>query len=81
MQPVLRVISNFSRKHVIVIARHEYGDHGQQRLGVALEPVSSVVIDPETRIDPDRQPRGDERIDWPKPFRPRIGFFPSHGAG
>jgi hypothetical protein len=68
MQTVLRVISNFSRKHVIVIARHEYGDNGQQGLGVALQSVGDVVIDPETRIDADRQARGNERIDRPKPF-------------
>jgi hypothetical protein len=83
MQTVLRVISNFSRKHVIVIARHEYGDDSQQGLGVALQSVGDVVIDPETRIDADRQARGNERIDRPKPFRFRIGFhiFASQWTG
>jgi len=77
---MLRVIGDLGRQHVIVVARHEYGDDGQQRLGVPPQPVGSVLIDPETRIDPDRQARGDERIDRPKPLRLRVRFsvFPNH---
>ena len=74
MQAAFRVNRNLRRQHVIVIARNEYSDDGQQGLGVALQPVGNVVIDPETRIDPDRQARGNDRVDRPKPFRLRVDF-------
>jgi hypothetical protein len=69
MQSVLHVVANCGRQHVIVAARYEYGDDSKQGLGVTFESVGDVVIDPETRVDPDREARGNERIDRPKPLR------------
>jgi hypothetical protein len=68
MEPVLGVIRDFGRQNIVVAARHENSDDSQQWLGVTLQPVGGVIIHSETRIDPDRQASGNERINRPKPF-------------